>query len=352
MYSIRNRTALLSAAFVVVLVSGCHTPRSNSITPDAQLPRELDMVSLPPYRVAPPDILLIEAVRVNPKTTYKLASHDVLYVDVTPPLPDKPGPGPLVVDSEGKIDLGDYGKKNETDLDTTFSVSEKTVAEIKELLEKHIKFKTKLDKSTVSVALAQSRASQRIAGPHLIRPDGTISLGTYGSLPVAGQTLEEVRTAVETHLSTFELSSEVTVDVGGFNSKLFYVIYDGGGAGQTVIRLPITGNDTVLDAIAQLYGLPAVSSMDRVWVSRPAPSGCAHQILPVNWRAVSEFGETTSNYQLMPGDRVYVAAYPLVAFDIKLARAIAPIERLFGVTLLGTSVRRGFLSSQTGNTVP
>src|SRR5437764_5776206 len=41
------------------------------------------------------------------------------------------------------------------------------------------------------------------------------------------------------------------------------LIFDGGGVGQTVIRLPVTGNETVLDAIAQLYGLSAVSNQDR-----------------------------------------------------------------------------------------
>ena len=38
------------------------------------------------------------------------------------------------------------------------------------------------------------------------------------------------------------------MDVQGFNSKLYYVILDGGGAGQQVVRLPVTGNETVLDA--------------------------------------------------------------------------------------------------------
>src|SRR6185437_11393001 len=323
----------------IALLSGClTTPHRQKITPvTSDLPRELDMTTLPDYRVAPPDILIIEAVRAIPKPPYRVEPLDVVYIRVTPTLPDEPIATLFTVDPDGTINLGpSYGG--------AVRVAGLTVDEIKAAVEKHIA-KVGLKNPVATVNLAQSQAAQRIGGPHLIHPDGTILLGTYGAVRVAGLTLSEVRIAVERHLAEFLLNPKVSVDVGGFNSKIYYVIYDGGGAGQTVIRLPITGSDTVLDAIAQIYGLPAVSSKDRVWVSRPAPAGCEHQVLPVNWRAIAESGETTTNYQLMPGDRVYVAAYPLIAVDIQLARVIAPIERILGFTLLGQSVRQGFLNS-------
>ena len=40
----------------------------------------------------------------------------------------------------------------------------------------------------------------------------------------------------------------------------------------------------------------------------------------------------------MPGDRVYVKGRPLIAVDNALARLLAPAERVFGFTLLGSSV--------------
>jgi polysaccharide biosynthesis/export protein len=330
-------------ALVVILAgiassNGCFHLHSKKAGAIPEVPRELDMVSLPDYRVAPPDILLIEAIRAIPKPPYKVEPLDVLYLKLTPSLPDDPLANLFTVDPDGTINLGEsYGG--------VVSVAGLTVKEIKDVVEKHIAAVVKIKEPKVTVNLAQSQAAQRIGGPHLIRPDGTIALGSYGFVRVAGMTLEEVREAVENQLAEHLLNPKVSVDVGGFNSKIYYVIYDGGGSGQTVIRLPITGGETVLDAVAQLYGLPAVSSKDRVWVSRPAPAGSDHQVLPVNWRAVAECGETTTNYQLMPGDRVYVAAYPLVALDIRMARVIAPIERLFGITLLGQSVNRGFLNS-------
>jgi polysaccharide export outer membrane protein len=265
------------------------------------------------------------------------------------PIPNEPLAGPVTVETDGTINLGGaYGG--------AVKVVGLTIAEIKTAIEKHLEGTVRLKEPRITVSLAQGRAAQRINGPHLVRQDGTISLGTYGNVHVAGMTLTEVRRVVEAHLSGFLESPEVAVDVQGYNSKLFYVIQDGGGAGQTVIRLPVTGNETVLDAIAQLNGLSTVSSTDRIWVSRPAPAGAGHQILPVDWRAITETGDTVTNYQLMPGDRVFVAAYPLVKVDVTMARVFAPVERFLGITLLGTSTAKGirFFNQNTsgGNSVP
>jgi polysaccharide export outer membrane protein len=206
----------------------------------------------------------------------------------------------------------------------------------------------KLKEPKVSVGLAQTRSAQRISGPHLIRPDGSIGLGSYGSVPVAGMTLSQVKRTIEDHLANYLQDPEVSIEVQGFNSKTVYVILDGGGAGQTVQRLPCTGNETVLDAIAQVNGLSQVSSTDRIWVARPAPAGMSHQILPVNWNAVVRAADTTTNYQLFPGDRVYVAAQPMVRVDTRLSRVLAPVERLLGVVLLGSGTVNSISGRGTG----
>jgi polysaccharide export outer membrane protein len=336
---VRNRFALLLTLLLALLVAaGCHTPGSElAPVPPAGVPRELEKVNLPDYRVEPPDILLIEAVRAIPKPPYRVEPLDVLLVQVTPTLPDEPISGPYGIEPDGTINFGpSYGG--------AVKVVGMTTTDIQKVLEKHFR-DLGIKNPKVNVGIAQARAAQRISGPHLVRPDGTIALGTYGSVRVSGLTLAEVRKAVEAQLSEFLLDPEVSVDVQNYNSKLYYVILDGGGIGQTVYRLPVTGNDTILDAISQVNGLAAVSSKDRIWVSRPAPAGAGHQILPVDWRAVSECGDTATNYQLMPGDRVFVASYPAVRVDAALARVIAPVERMFGVTLLGNATIRSLTSS-------
>ena len=75
--------------------------------------------------------------------------------------------------------------------------------------------------------------------------------------------------------------------------------------------------------------------------------------MPVDWQALSECGDPSTNYQLMPGDRLYVGSNRLVAADIRLARILAPVERLLGVTLLGASTYQTIKSppnSGFGNT--
>jgi polysaccharide export outer membrane protein len=64
--------------------------------------------------------------------------------------------------------------------------------------------------------------------------------------------------------------------------------------------------------------------------------GC-DQILPVDWRAITQGGSTDTNYQIFPGDRIYVNSNCLIRIDSALAKILAPIERMFGVTLLGAA---------------
>ena len=97
-----------------------------------------------------------------------------------------------------------------------------SIQEAQKAIEKAVDAKFKDAKVTVS--LSQSRAGQRVTGPHLVRPDGTISLGAYGGMRVAGMTLAEIKAAIERHLSQYLVNPEVLVEVQGFNSKTYYVI--------------------------------------------------------------------------------------------------------------------------------
>jgi polysaccharide export outer membrane protein len=233
------------------------------------------------------------------------------------------------VESDGKVDLGfEYGQ---------VSVSTLTVLEAKAAIRAHLEqaFKIGFD---IRVQLAESQAQQQIRGEHLVRPDGKITLGSYGSVYVTGMTLEKAKTAIQDFLATKFLEPDIALDVSGYNSMVYYVIFDLDGSGQAVTRMPFTGNETVLDAIGELKGLPAGSDRFNIWVARPAsPEHASDQVLPVNWQAISRKGATATNYQLMPGDRLYVAVDPLVAADGVLAKMIAPVERILGVILLGNT---------------
>jgi polysaccharide export outer membrane protein len=203
----------------------------------------------------------------------------------------------------------------------------------------------------VSATLLAFRGIQQTRGEHLVRPDGTISLGTYGSLYVAGMTMGQIKCLLETHLAKWFLNPQVSVDVAAYNSKFYYVIVDGGGYGQSIFKFPVTGNEFVLDAIANIQGLPPVASRRRIIVSRPAPCGHGcYQVLPVDWRAITEGADTCTNYQLFPGDRVFVYANRLIELDNRLAQIFAPIERVLGLTLLGSTTVNSFRTNNVNNT--
>ena len=69
--------------------------------------------------------------------------------------------------------------------------------------------------------------------------------------------------------------------------------------GQTKIRTP------QVDRMAG-GGLNIRAARDNIILSRPtAPDGC-RVVLPVCYRAIVQLGDTTMNYQLMAGDRIYV----------------------------------------------
>jgi polysaccharide export outer membrane protein len=234
-----------------------------------------------------------------------------------------------VVDLSGAVDLGPpYG---------AVSLAGKTVQQASDAI--HRQLATTLREPVVSVSLASFGGSQQIAGQHLVGPDGTVTLGAFGSVVVAGMTLAEAKAAIERHLTQYLDSPEVAVDVFGYNSKVYYVVTQGAGLGDNVVRLPLTGNETVLDAISQVNGLQSVSSK-RIWIARPVPGCNENIVLPVDWCAVTGRGAAATNYQILAGDRVFIAEDELVALDTKLGKIFSPIERIFGITLLGTGAAR------------
>jgi protein involved in polysaccharide export with SLBB domain len=304
-------------------------------------PNETNKVSHPPYTISPPDILVIDAMRLIPKPPYRVDPLEVLLITVSGTLPNQPINGPFVVRPDGFINLGfSYG---------SLRVGGKTLETIEEEIKKHLS--QQIQNPQVSVALAQFRGMQETRGEHLVRQDGTISLGNYGCVYVAGLTLGQAKYAIEQHLSRWLLNPQISIDVGAYNSKAYYVILDGGGFGQQVFKLPITGNETVLDAVAAIQGLPPVASKHRIWVARPAPPqlGC-DQILPVDWCAITMGGSTATNYQIFPGDRLYVSADRLIALDNWLSKVFAPIERVLGLALLAGSVRNTFQNNGNNGT--
>jgi len=102
------------------------------------------------------------------------------------------------------------------------------------------------------------------------------------------------------------------------------------------LKFPYTGNENVLDAISNTDGLMA-SSSKRIWIARPVGNSNKPVLLPVDWVDITAYGKPDTNYQLLPGDRVFVQEDRFLAIDGTLARVFAPFERIMGFSILGAS---------------
>ncbi len=290
------------------------------------VPRELAMTTLPRYVIEPPDVLMINAIKIVPKPPHKIEPFDGLLIRVINALPDQPIGDAYAVSPEGTVDLGPtYGKVKVVGL---------RIDEAQDAIREHLS--RVLEDPQVSVSLAFSSGAQQIVGEHLVAPDGRVNLGTYGSVYVTGMTLDQAKEAIERKLSDKLENPEVVVDVFAYNSKRYYIITQGGGFGDNIVEQPVTGNETVLNALARIGGISQISST-KIWIARPAPNGVGcEQILQVNYEEVAQ-GQTATNYQLLPGDRLFIAEDPMTKFDAVVSKITRPFERIFGFVALGTS---------------
>src|SRR3954452_2525082 len=98
--------------------------------------------------------------------------------------------------------------------------------------------------------------------------------------------------------------------------------------------MPITANETVLDAINYAGGLIPTAAPQNIRLVRPAPPGaCCEQLLPVNLAAIISAGDPTTNYQIMPGDRLVVYRDPIVRTTIFIDRLAAPFQTVINSIL-------------------
>lgn len=332
------RLGTLAFLWAGLFTSGCrtmnlHDPAIEPPVPPAQAPAgELNKVSLPAYRIEPPDVLQIEMLKLVPLPPYRAEVFDVLQIRVVGTLVDQPIDGYFIIETEGVINLGPaYG---------TVRVVGMTIDDMKDAITKQLQ--QTLRSPEVSVQLARVSGAQPVTGQYLVGPDGTVNLRQYGSVHVAGRTVTEARVAIQKHLSKWLDSPEASVDVISYNSKVYYVITQGAALGDNVRRLPVTGNETVLDAISQVNGLSQLSSK-KIWIARPAPNnyGC-EQILPVDWDAITQGAQTGTNYQVLPGDRIFIAQDQMVTLTNVVTKITGPFERLLGIASLSGSTVRSY----------
>lgn len=145
----------------------------------------------------------------------------------------------------------------------------------------------------------------RIPADQPVLPDGSIDLGQYGRLIVAGLRLEEIETMVNSAVRAEER------DAGQFNVRLispqsavYYVLGDVNSPGA----YPYLGRETALDAIMAAGGLSDRGSRCDIVLSRPSLPDDCRTVMPICYDHIVQLGDTSTNYQVAPGDRIFVAS--------------------------------------------
>ena len=172
----------------------------------------------------------------------------------------------------------------------------------------------------------------RLPGDQTVQQDGTIELGSYGRLQVAGLSAEEIQDQVGELVARHEIAKRqtkielashksgtagnaaepadygVTVRLVNTESGLFYVMGEVNAPGS----YPLVGHETVLDAIIAAGGLSDRANDHKIILTRPQLAGRPRAILPVCYQQILQLGDVSTNYQLQPGDRIYVPSMTLI----------------------------------------
>jgi RNA polymerase sigma factor (sigma-70 family) len=190
------------------------------------------------------------------------------------------------------------------------------------------------------VEVLEALPGRPISGERLVRPDGTISLGFYGDVEVAGLTIPEVKEKIVQHMRTYlsdevlgltetnsetgepqtdssgqprkvdpKMSDRVFVNVTAYNSRVYYI------EGEVVSpdRLPFTGGERVLDVIHYVGGLLPWADQNKIQLIRSFPKGSPVQVLPINYREIAMGTDSSTNYEILPFDRIIVPRDPSIS---------------------------------------
>jgi len=143
----------------------------------------------------------------------------------------------------------------------------------------------------------------RLSGDQPVLADGTIQLGKFGRYQAAGKPLEMIEREVN------ELIQRQTPDAGVIlvrlvsrESKVFYVLGEVNAPGA----FPLRGRETVLDALLAAGGLTSNANKRKIILTRPTSPESCRIVLPVRFNDIVQLGDTTTNYQIRAGDRLYV----------------------------------------------
>lgn len=160
----------------------------------------------------------------------------------------------------------------------------------------------------VTLEVVDYTSEVRLPSDQQILPDGSLDLGKYGRVIVAGLTPEQAEQLIEERLLDAGEEKREQVNVRVLEPQsVYYVLGEVSSPGS----YPLVGSETVLDAVVTAGGMTADASPCDVLLARPTHPGSCRVTLPICYRQITQLGDTSTNYQIQPGDRIYVGTKTL-----------------------------------------
>jgi polysaccharide export outer membrane protein len=170
----------------------------------------------------------------------------------------------------------------------------------------------------------------------LVRPDGFISFELIGDVQVEGRSVEEIREEITTRISRYVVRPDVTVSLQESRSRRIYVL----GEVKREGAYPLVGRVTAIDALAQSMGPQLLAATNRAMLVRF--TGETREVYPIRFEDIIEKGDPRTNYELMPGDIVYIP--PGISAQIGYAIQVIffPLQQILGLGRTAAGTARGF----------
>ena len=287
---------------------------------------------------------------------------DIIVVDVLGALPGRPITGERLIRPDGTISLGFYGAVHVRGL-TLAQAKIKIVLHLRRYLTDQLLGLTRYSPTGDPIAPAASDKSNVPTAAPGLPPDlpGNLPAPPPPAGPGPGQptkpgTARDAPAGVKARLDGPQIDSKdvteaferlprdildpiagfqavlidpldsdyVFVDLASHNSKVYFVQGDVGTPG----RLPITGRETVLDAMNYAGGFIPTAEPTDIHLYRPARGDQPARDYLIDYAAILK-GDARANLQIFPNDRLVIGRNPIVQKTIEIDRAGALMHSVF-----------------------
>jgi polysaccharide export outer membrane protein len=175
------------------------------------------------------------------------------------------------------------------------------------------------------VLLISVRPAPEISREVVVRPDGRISFDLIGEVDVEGKTIEEIQREITARVEQFIVHPDVTVILGSSNSRVYYVF----GEVRSPGAYPLIGHVTALQALGTARGGGNFADLSDARLVRPTEGKGLRY--PVNFVEIAQEGDASTNYELQPGDVIYVPPRSSAVIGYALGVILFPIQQIIGL---------------------